>query len=408
MSARSRKLLRAMQRGKPLEMTDMRYAVVDERRIWGVDLDELEAILLKERVAGNVWSRSVMVKTQAEVRPNDWEDAVAHFQALGARGAREAGEAFAPPIRYSRNPNQRRLVVNLISHQNGVGLSQDVALLEELLVGEGHEVRFREYRDMSPEADVNIYLELFEAMHLRSAPTHIGLFNLEWLSHLSALTSMTQCWAKSQEALAIYQRLEAPAVYTGFLSRDMRRPVARKERTCLHVRGKASQKQTEVVFEAWRRHGDVLPDLIVTSAGEPDGWRQTHPRVNFWFEYMNPEDLAVLMSQCRFHVCPSATEGWGHYIAEGISTEAVVITTDASPMNEHVRPEWGVLVPSKGYTSGLVTRYQTDPDVLAAAVIEAASKDDAELEAMGKSARVHWEARQAAFVEKALGLLSHL
>jgi hypothetical protein len=394
------------------------YAVLDERGIFGVDLDELAAHLLKEKIAGHVWSRTVTYRPMADLHPEEQQAARVHFDALGTQQAREPGEAHRRERRIIQRTGKRPLVINLISHDNGVGLTQDARLLRALFEREGHDVRYFEWRDGSGEADVNVYLELFDQKHLRTAPVHIGLFNLEWYDkhQVSSLGMMTQLWAKSQEAFRIYEHHGQgrwPVYYTGFLSRDMRvdlgeGPGKAKERICLHVRGKASQKATDIVLEAWRRHGGNLPRLIVTSAQEFDGGgaHQNHPNVTIDIGYKSEAELAHLMTRCRYHVCPSETEGWGHYIAEAISTDAAVVTVDASPMNEHIRPDFGVLLPAAPVEQGLVVRHRTDPDVLAQAVLSLMRKDDEQLDEMGKSARKHWEVRQAAFREKALALVS--
>jgi glycosyltransferase involved in cell wall biosynthesis len=389
------------------------YAVLDERQMFGVDLEALPAALLKEKVAGAVWSRTVMVVPMDHVRADEVTEAREHFERLGRNAIREPGEVWRRSKRLRGKGGQRHLTINLLSHDNAVGLTTDVRLLRALLEHEGHEVRFVEWRDGSGDADVNFFLELFDSKHLRTAPSNVGLFNLEWFdkAQVSSLGAMTQLWAKSAEALCVYERAGHgcwPAYFTGFLSRDMYRPEVKKEPTCIHVRGKASQKGTDVVLEAWRRHGDNLPRLIITSAQEFDGWRRTHPTAEMVFGYQDEERLAELMTAARFHVCPSETEGWGHYISEAISCKGVVVTTDASPMHEHVRPEFGVLVPSHQQESGLVTRHRIDPDTLAEAVRAVAEKGEGELDAMGEWAREHWEARQADFKAKALALISHL
>lgn len=391
------------------------YAVLDERRIFGVDLDELDAHLLKEKIAGHVWSRTVTFRPMTDLHEEEQALAREHFARWGIRGVREPGEALRRERMIIARNGARRLTIQIISHDNGVGLTTDARLLRALFEAEGHEVRFVEWRDGSGQADVNVYLELFDPRHLSSAPAHIGLFNLEWYDahQVSSLATMTQLWAKSAEALRIYEHHGKglwPTYYTGFLSRDMRVPTEVRERRCVHVRGKASQKGTDLVLEAWRRHGDRLPPLTVTSAQEFDGCgaHQNHRNVTVDIGYKSEAELAAVMSRCRFHVCPSETEGWGHYIAEALSCEAAIVTVDASPMSEHVRPDFGVLLPAAHVPQGLVTRYRTDPDVLAQAVMRLMDRDDAELDEMGARARRHWEARQADFRAKALGLLSNL
>jgi Glycosyl transferases group 1 len=388
------------------------YAVLDEVRIWGIDLEEVAAHLLKEKVAGAVWSRTVTYQPMTDLREEEQIDAREHFGRIGSCVARDPGEAWRRNRRLGRRSQERVLAVNLISHDNGVGLTQDVRLLRDLLESRGHEVQFAEWREGVRHADVNFHIELFEPRHMATAKTNIGLFNLEWFDkhQASAFGMFAQLWAKSQEAFRIYEELGRglwPVYFTGFASRDMRREVA-KERFCLHVRGKAAQKGTDSVLEAWRRHGDRLPRLVITSAQDFDGmsWRR-HPNVEVQIGFKSEDEIATLMSRAWWHICPSETEGWGHYIAEAISCESIVVTTNASPMNEHVRPEHGVLLPTHPQPSGLVTRHRVEPDTLAEAVLALASKSEVELAEMGTRARAHWEARQADFREHALTLLSH-
>jgi hypothetical protein len=50
------------------------------------------------------------------------------------------------------------------------------------------------------------------------------------------------------------------------------------------------------------------------------------------------------MNYYVFHLCHSQCEGFGHYINEGLSCGAVVITSDASPMNEIISKDNGILL----------------------------------------------------------------
>ena len=59
---------------------------------------------------------------------------------------------------------------------------------------------------------------------------------------------------------------------------------------------------------------------------------------------LSEEEVLRLMNTHGVHLCPSRTEGFGHYIVEALSTGAVVVTTNAPPMNELVAPEFGYLV----------------------------------------------------------------
>ncbi|KAJ8525205.1 hypothetical protein ON010_g15910 [Phytophthora cinnamomi] len=71
---------------------------------------------------------------------------------------------------------------------------------------------------------------------------------------------------------------------------------------------------------------------------------------------LEPQDFSKLTAESAFFMCPSRSEGYGHYINQARASGGVVITTDAHPMNELIASsEMGVLVPA---------RYQHDPKML--------------------------------------------
>jgi hypothetical protein len=55
-----------------------------------------------------------------------------------------------------------------------------------------------------------------------------------------------------------------------------------------------------------------------------------------------------LVSDSAFFLCPSIMEGYGHYINQARASGAVIVTTDAHPMNELITSsDMGVLVPAR-------------------------------------------------------------
>ena len=58
--------------------------------------------------------------------------------------------------------------------------------------------------------------------------------------------------------------------------------------------------------------------------------------IDFIHDFLPKSKLQALQNQCGFHICPSETEGFGHYIMEALSCSAVVVTTNAPPMNEFI------------------------------------------------------------------------
>ena len=296
--------------------------------------------------------------------------------------------------------------VHLISNDNGVGLSTDMQLLEDMLTVAGYTVRrFHWKQTVMPRCDIAIFLELYNHALARYADKKIGIFNLEWFPVVwrPYLKTFDQLWAKSHEAHEVYRRYGLDAHLTGFMSRDLYDPAVTKTNTCLHLRGKSSLKGTEAVLSAWQTHKD-LPPLTIVSADPlrvPANVRVL-PRIP-------QEDLVREMNTHRIHVCPSKSEGWGHYITEGMSTRAVVVTTDASPMSDHVQPGRGFLVPVRGGMARHMAReYHVTADDLAQTVRLASSLHPAQRNAVATAARQYVLDATDAFQNKTLALLKEL
>lgn len=296
------------------------------------------------------------------------------------------------------------LRIALISRDNGVGLSLDVRLLTDLFSSAGHEVVFYDWREASmPRADIAFHLELIGRNLARCARRNIGLLNLEWYPSewVKFLPSFDQIWAKSEYAARFCRMHGARDVrLTGFLGRDRFDPTIKRQMKCLHVRGKSQMKGTGEVVEAWQRKPDLPPLTIVSKdpVHAPDYVNVVH----------SPSDAELdrLLNEHQIHLCPSIAEGWGHYITEGMSVGATVITTDASPMNEHIRPEWGYLlgvVKTKMHHQAV--QAFTSPDMIIEAVERAMALGPRRCQVVGRKARAHFLRRNASFRSVALKLV---
>ncbi|KAI9338756.1 hypothetical protein BDR26DRAFT_862733 [Obelidium mucronatum] len=113
------------------------------------------------------------------------------------------------------------------------------------------------------------------------------------------------------------------------VSRDL--PPQQDFNKFLHLSGNSGRKNTDHVVDCWKRH-PFWPQLTVGSTKTAQQFGILHS--------MDPQKH----SNCRFqhavshgvHLCPSQMEGYGHYINEARSLGALVVTTDAPPMNEFV------------------------------------------------------------------------
>jgi glycosyltransferase involved in cell wall biosynthesis len=215
---------------------------------------------------------------------------------------------------------------------------------------------------------------------------------------------MTQLWAKSREAHTAFTARGLRSTLTGFASRDLRDPQVPRQLACLHLRGHSGLKGTEQVLAAWATNRD-LPPLTVVSAVPLNVPAGVVVRVG----RLPHADLVREMNRHSIHVCPSRSEGWGHYITEAMSVGATVVTTDASPMNEHVQPGRGVLVPaSVGGGHNLAQLHEVTAAGVADAVRRAAGLDGAVRERMGSAARAHIVAGNDAFRRTVVDLVGGL
>jgi hypothetical protein len=294
--------------------------------------------------------------------------------------------------------------VNLISRDNGIGLSTDMDLLDRMLTGAGYDVQRVPWQSAQMrQCDVGIFLELFNPRLVRYARHTVGVFNLEWFDQRwrSHLPRLTQLWAKSADAQATYQRLKLRSHLTGFLSRDLYDPGVQRTPTCLHLKGHSGLKNTPAVLDAWANNPDLPPLTVIAQQPIP------HPPPGVTvLGHLPFADVVTHLNRHQIHVCPSRAEGWGHYITEGLSAGAAVITTNAAPMNEHVSSDWGWLLPSTGQRPrSLATEHDVNPDDIATAVREAAEMTPDERDVVAKKARDSVAHRNEQFRQNALRLL---
>lgn len=297
--------------------------------------------------------------------------------------------------------------VNLISRDNGIGLSTDMDLLETMLTGAGYDVQRVPWQSRQMRGcDVAIFLELFNPRLVQYARHTVGVFNLEWFDQRwrPYLHQFTQLWAKSSDAESTYRGLRLRSHLTGFLSRDLHDPGVERTPTCLHLKGHSGLKNTRAILDAWAGNPDLPPLTIIAQQAIPN----PPPGVTV-LGHLPFADVVTHLNRHQIHVCPSRAEGWGHYITEGLSTGAAVITTDAAPMNEHVRPDWGWLLPSTGQRKrSLAVEHDVNPEHIATAVREAAEMTPDERDAVAKRARESVANRNEQFRRTALNLLGKM
>ncbi|EQC35175.1 hypothetical protein SDRG_07406 [Saprolegnia diclina VS20] len=119
----------------------------------------------------------------------------------------------------------------------------------------------------------------------------------------------------------------------------------------VHANGKSPFKNAGRMLNCWKDH----PEFPVLHQYSSDDWSNgtfndlwhgsPPPNVDFHFgQYVSSMGFASILHDATIIVCPSAMEGFGHYINQARAAGALVVTTDAPPMDEFVDDDSGVLI----------------------------------------------------------------
>lgn len=313
--------------------------------------------------------------------------------------------------------------VNLIARDNGFGLSRDLCLLRGALAAAGCEVTVSGIRRgalrkalHSPNLrmqslarqlagrttrrwDVNLMLERIRPEYFPTARHNVLKPNPEWFDERDRvwLPRLDRVFAFTHHAKPIFEALGVPVTYTGFTSEDRLDASVVRERAFFHLAGRSSNKGTETLLATWRRHPE-WPRLTVLQSPRVARPLVSASNIDHRADYIGDDELKQIQNAHRFHLCPSETEGFGHYLVEAMGVGAVVVTLDAPPMNEMVTPERGDLIPySRTGRQSLATTYFYDEGPLERTIERLLARSDEELERMGAAARRWFEDNDRAF-----------
>lgn len=325
----------------------------------------------------------------------------------------------------------QRLKVNIIAWNNGGGLSRDVEILASALPAHIFELslnmspmeaaktvrhRFvhrgvnlaralRERNGPAQRYDINLFLEDLGPEFYRYARVNAFIPNPEWFRRYQHyfLPGIDVVLCKTRHAVDLFSALGKDARLIGFTSGDRLEKAAKPKDHSgfLHIAGCSWQKGTGALLDVWARYPD-WPTLTIVQNDKT--YRQSRvkrvevPNVRHILERLSEPSLRHLQNSSAVHLCPSEVEGFGHCLVEAMSCGAVILTTDAPPMNEIVTPERGVLVnynQSRKQRSG--TNYRVDPDDLEAKLDLIMRMDDDARKEIGARARAWFEQNDSWF-----------
>ncbi len=308
--------------------------------------------------------------------------------------------------------------INVVAFENAVGNSRDLVLVAGALAALGHAVsvtrisaharrrrrseivawlaparqwlgRRRAAGDRALRPDVNLMLEHVWPEQLHAAARTVVVPNPEWFDgrDQALLRLVDHVWAKTRYGEGIFGALGCRTSFIGFDSEDRYDAAVPREVRFFHLAGKSRMKGTTGLVQLWARH-PAWPQLTVVHSRRAAFAVVPAANIHYLSSYLGDAELRTLQNSHVFHVCPSETEGWGHYLPEAMSAAAVVLATDAAPMNEQVGADRGLLVPARRHGhQHLAATHVCDPDALERVVERALGMDGAERRRLGAAAR---------------------
>lgn len=296
----------------------------------------------------------------------------------------------------------------ILGRSNGVGLDRDAALVAGALRTCGVQAKTPRLRSIAAllsgenRADWAFHLERFAPWWKWKAKTHFLIPNQERFPGrlLPRLKNVDHVLCKSRHAEEIFSRHHPSVHFIGFSSVDRLLPeVPPDYGKFFHLAGRSTLKNTETLLALWARHSE-WPELTLVQ--HPDNAPAEVPEnVRLMRDHLPDPALRLLQNECGIHLCPSLSEGWGHYIVEAMSCRAVTVTTDGPPMNELVGDNRGILIPvGKSEPRHLGRNFHVDPAALEAAIGELISSPPEKMEMLGAAGRQWFEENAAAFPKR--------
>jgi hypothetical protein len=248
----------------------------------------------------------------------------------------------------------------IVGAHNRSGLSQDIAILKEILEAEGWSVDVSDPDRLRLPVDrvkLQIFLENIVPAMIGQADRNAVFPNPEfWLGGMPP--SNVEVWAKTRHAAEVFKGPQTRHV--GFTSRDCFDPSVPRERSFLHVCGSSHRKGTAALVRAWRPE---WPRLTVVAKPTP-WWADTEecawvkekhaPNVRVILDRLSDGHLRELQNRSTYHIYPSRYEGFGHALWEGLSCNAIVIAPAGPPFVEMPFGYWLPFESRQPTANGLV------------------------------------------------------
>ncbi len=269
-------------------------------------------------------------------------------------------------------------------------MDQDIDILARELKKLGHKVEFVHFKDEASrtKADINLFVEVVNDNLFQYANKNYLIPNPEWFifSH-QTISKFDKILGKTKESVRIFKAFNPNTEFMSFTCDDRYDPnVSKNYKQALHLAGKSIQKSSHEVVKAWQMHPD-FPTLILIKTTNPWEIPGNVPNMKFYGYYLSAPEISNFQNSSGLHICPSTTEGFGHYIMEAFSCGAVVVTTDGPPMNEFVVDKRCLVPSSHTSPNYLAINYHITPTNLSNVVSQVINLPEEELKEIGKRNR---------------------
>uniref|UniRef100_A0AAV1TS28 Glycosyltransferase n=1 Tax=Peronospora matthiolae TaxID=2874970 RepID=A0AAV1TS28_9STRA len=123
----------------------------------------------------------------------------------------------------------------------------------------------------------------------------------------------------------------------------------------VHFIGRSVHKGTGAVLDCWLSRPDFPPlDVYMDERFYDEKLKAEYKSktrdsqvVTIHRGRASATEFGKLIVESAFFMCPSKTEGYGHYINQARASGGLIVSTNLPPMNELVTPASGVLIPAK-------------------------------------------------------------
>ncbi|MAD32607.1 MAG: hypothetical protein CMJ88_02460 [Planctomycetes bacterium] len=297
------------------------------------------------------------------------------------------------------------------------GMAKDVGIIRDALASTSFEVAWgvprelnvtqkliRKSRVLDPRRHrfcLNILIQAPFKWMIQDAAKNCLIPNPEWFSDMDIgqLRHVSEVWCKSESAVKAFRDLGCKTRFIGFCGRDVYDPVAasrpRRFDRCLHVSGSNAWKGTQVLLDTWLMHPE-WPHLTIVCRVPIRRPAALPPNVTFDNRFVPEDELRGLFNSCGINIQPTEMEGYGHSLAEAMSSKAVVLVTNGAPMNERVDAGQVVFIePARQQPHYRGRRYFVTPSSIEAAMEAVLSMSEAQRSEMGEIARRTFLAERA-------------